>query len=128
MNRENLKTSICHALTITTLVVILWNIMKSVQKFRIQSPHKSEEKIESYIKNSGTKEFSNEGTFDLSKVTSVGNIQMVKPNMEVNFEIRIYNWDSYPTDGFIYLLFIQPWLHFSIRKSSESSKFYITHT
>ena len=72
--------------------------------------------LKSYTKNSGTKEFSNDGTFDLSKATSVGNIQMMKPNMEVNFEIRIYNWDSYPTEGFIYLLFIQPWLVWIPRK------------
>ena len=73
-------------------------------------------------------EFFNGNAFDISKATNIGKIKMISPRMKVCFELQIDNIDNFPTDAFVYLLFVQPWFDLRIRKSAECSKYYISHT
>ena len=71
--------------------------------------------------------FSNDGTFDLSKITEIGRFKTITQNMEVSFEMKIPNMDSCDVDGYNYVLLFRGWFVFFIRKSTEESKFYIRH-
>ena len=71
--------------------------------------------------------FSNEGTFDLSEDTEIGTFKTITQNMEFSFEMKIQNMDSCVVDGFNWVLLIGGWFNFYIRKSTQESKFYISH-
>ena len=68
--------------------------------------------------------FYNDGTYDLSQNTTIGGITQ---NMEVSFEMRIENMDSCFVDGINFVFWISGWFNFGIKKSTEESKFYISH-
>ena len=70
--------------------------------------------------------FSNDGTFDLS-TTKIGTLKTITQNMEVSFEMKIQNMDSFDVDNYNDVLWIEGWFYFDISKSFEESNFYIYH-
>ena len=90
----------------------------------------SKKKINLEIK----EQWSNHGTFDISRQTAIGKIKSITRNMDISFELKIENMDSCKVDDLHVVLLISStsknlgWFWFGIKKSSEKSKFYIYHS
>ena len=69
----------------------------------------------------------NNGTFDISNETFVGNIKNLTPSMDISFELKIENMDSLKVDGYVCALRIDEYFKFALRKSSKESKYYIDY-
>ena len=57
----------------------------------------------------------------------IGTFKTITQNMEFSFEMKIQNMDSCRIDGYDFVLRIEGWFDFGIRKSTQESKFYIDH-
>ena len=71
--------------------------------------------------------FTHNGPEDLSKEEIIGKIKTMTENMEVSFDMKIEDVDECDDDYFYYVLLIEHWFDFAIRKSNEESKYYLHH-
>ena len=104
-----------------------------IENEQAQSPKKISKPVQSVACSKILERWFNDGMFNirtghlLPTETEIGRITSITPDMEFSFELKIEDMNSCIVDNPYWVLWIPDWFNFNIKKSTEESKFYISH-